>query len=441
MKRKSPYLMITTLLCVLFFSSCQKDDAGLQPQNALGQRIGGGAPDPIDYGIMIPLAGNAYITKPATGGLEAISSTGLTNWSDPTAITSTYFYLAKTGKLFVGFKASVPSGTSTVKVFVNGKEFSVTGVTGNTYKKYKVGIIDITTAGYVKVDLQGVSNTNNSAFATVSDVIVYGPAAAAVSDVFFANDAANYATSRAGAEASLKYTIPSGLNTEWFYNEMTVSGALKAGSDFISNGFSAGNSGLQVTAASEKRMTFFVSNTTTTGAKIVRLGANSTVGTSSQGKSIYMTYNWISGTTYKFLTQAKPDGSGNTIYSSWVYTPEDSQWKFIASCSRADGANYLSGLYSSVKGINTENSFYQRTARQYNQWVYANGAWSEITNATFTGDATATNKQRVDVGASVSYSAFSIKSLGFFSDNLALNSSLSRTATGNQPSVDFNSLP
>ena len=440
MKRKSPYLMITTLLCVLFFSSCQKDDSNLLPQNPVDHRLGNTG-DPIVLGISIPLAGNAYITKPADGGLETISSSGLTNWTNQTAVTSTFFHLGRTGKLYVAFRASVPSGTSTVKVFINGKEFTVTGVTGNPYKKYQAGIVDITKTGYVKVDLQGVSNTNNSAFATVSDIIVYGSAAASASDVSFANDAANYSASREGAEVSLKYTIPNGLNPEWFYNEMTISGAFQAGSNFISNGFNAGNSGLQITNTSEKRMTFFVSNSITDNAKIVRMGANTMEGVSTQGKFTYMVYNWAAGSTYKFLTQAKPDGNGNTLYSTWVYTPEDNLWKFIASCSRTNSGNYLVGLYSSLRGTNSGNSYYIRSARHYNQWVYANGGWTEVTNAIFTGDATATNKQRLDYSASVTYSAFSLKSLGFFSDNLALNSSLSRTATANQPTVDFNSLP
>ncbi len=434
MKRNShKLLMIATLLCALFISSCQKES------NVLPQDTGSRLPvDPIDNGIMIPMGGNAYITKPAAGGTETITAAGLTMWSNKNAIISTYFRVGRTGDLFIAFNASVPSGASSIKVTINGDNIIVPAVTGAAYKKYRVAILNVTTPGYIKVDFQGISNTNNSTFADVSDLIVYGTAT--TSDLTFANDAAHYTDSRKGAAVSLQYNT--GANTEWFYNELTVPiGTDKIGTDFVSNGFNNGKSGMEITTAAQKRMTFFVSNSITDDAKLISKGANTVDGASAEGKSLYIAYNWTAGTTYKFLTHAKPDGFGNTVYSSWFYAPEDNQWKFIASCSRTNTSNYLTGLYSSLQGLNTDNGYSPRTARYYNQWINTNGTWSEVTTATFKGDATASTQQRLDYGASTSSSAFYLKSSGFFSDNLSLNSSMSRLPTTNQPSVDLNNLP
>ena len=440
MKRRSPYLMITTLFCVLFFSSCQKDDIISSSQNLRGNGY-----DPFDpiNGILVPLAGNGYITKPASGGTETIASTGLTNWTNTKAITSTFFYVANPGELAVAIKASVPSGTSTVKVFLNGKAYTITDINGNASKNYRIGIMNIAQAGYVKLDLQGISNTNNSVFANVSDVVLYSSPTISATSLSFANNPATYNISRKGAEVRLQYTIPNGITPEWFYNEMIVPvSSDRLGTNFTSNGFDGGNSGVQITASGEKRMTFFVLNTPTGNAKIINTGAGVTEEVSGAGKLLYLAYNWTAGTPYKFLTRAMPDGLGGMSYSTWFYSSEESQWKFIATCSRPNVSNYLTGLYSSLQCVNTNNTYLSRRMSCINQWMYANGTWSEVTSATFKGDDIATNKQRLDYSASTDYYAFSLKNAGFvYDNNLALNSSLTRQATATAPTVDLNNLP
>lgn len=437
MKHKTPnLLMMATFFCMLFFSSCQKD-AGLLPQNSgtTGARI---PITDLDQGILIPLAGNGFITKSA-GGSEAITSSGLSGWTSKNAIVSTFFRVGISGELYIGFNASVPAGISTIKVTVNGQSYTVAGVTGNSYKKYRIGLVNITTPGYVKVDIQGVNNTANGVFANFSDIIVYG--SAVTSGLSFANDAANYTSSRAGAAVSLKYNTTQ--NVEWFYNEITVPlGSDISGSSFISNGFDAGSAGLQRTVSGEKRISFYVSNYKTDEAKLVRKSANSAVDAAvTSGKSVYIPFDWKANTSYKFITQAKADGVGNTTFSAWVYTPEDNQWKVIASCSRTNSGSYLTGLYSSLQGQSADNGYTGRQLRCYNQWINSNNNWSEVTAATFNGDATAVNQQRLDYGASTFYSAFYLKSQGFFSDNLTLNTNLTRLPTANQPTVDLVSLP
>ncbi|MFN8296133.1 MAG: DUF5077 domain-containing protein [Chitinophagales bacterium] len=441
MKRRSPYLMIATLFCVLFLSSCLKDDA-VSPTS---QRLGGTGPqayDPIT-GLLVPLAGNGYVTKPAPGGTEAITATGLSNWTNKNAVTSTFFHVGGIGELTIAFKAAVPSGTSVIKAFVNGKEYTIKDVTGNTYKNYRITLLNVTKQGYVKVDLQGVSNTNNAVFANVSDIVLF-TSTLNPSAISFANNPATYDASRKGAEVRMEYVMPNGATPEWFYNEVAVSvGSDKTGTNFISNGFIGGNAGIQITANGEKRMIFFVSNTPVANAKLIKKGASALEASSSTGKSLYVNFDWSVGTSYKFLTHAKPDGEGNTVYSCWFYTPETDQWNFIGTCGRPNTNNYLTGLYSSLQGTSVENTYLPRKVAYINQWINVNGNWSEMTTAAFKGDdVVAANKQRLDYTASASNYLFSLRNLGFaYDNNLPLNSNLTRMATGNAPTVDLNNLP
>lgn len=433
-------VMVAVLCCLALVSSCSKD-AGLLPQtsNNSSSLSGSGPIDPVDTGIAIPMGGNAFITK--RGTYEAITASGLTNWSSKDAVVSTYFKVATTGQLLLALNATVPVGTSTVKITVNGRTFTVTDMTGNANKRYRIGVVNITSPGYIKIDMQGISNSANASFANVSDLIVFGEATYA--GVYFARDPMRFNLSRAGAEASLRYTIPNGLNAQWFYNEMTVpTGSDKAGSNFISNGFSGGYAGLQMTIANEKRIVLYVADNNNGPAKLVAKANNASVdATVNTGKLVYLPFNWRAGTSYKLLVQAKNDGNNNTSYAAWIYTPEDGQWKFIASSGIISAENYLTGLYSSVQGTNAENGYMMRKIRLVNQWVLGANKWVELTNATFNGDVTAITKQRMDCKASSEFSAFYLNSGGFFSDNLPLNTNLNRLPTASAPSVDLNTLP
>jgi hypothetical protein len=235
-------------------------------------------------------------------------------------------------------------------------------------------------------------------------------------------------------------------DTEWFYNEVTVpSGEDIIGAYFMSNGFNVGYFGIQVNSATERRVLFSVWDPTEGKTTLVRKGANVTVknfGGEGTGGQSYLVYNWQAGTTYKFLTQGKPDGAGNTLYSSWFYTPESGNWNFIATWKRPNTNSYLTGLYSFLENFNENHGWQARKAFYSNQWVRSSsGAWLEIVKATFTADATAHNQQRKDYMGGVENGSFFLKNCGFFSDFVNYDTTFSRVATGKQPVVDISSLP
>lgn len=442
MKRKNNLLKIITLVSVITFVSCQKNENIVPDANGSGQKLGVGViTPPISNNFTIPLAGNAYVTNPVSGGTESITSTGLENWSNSSAVVSTFFRLGLTGPLTVSIRAKVPTGTSTVSVSVNGTPFTVT-LSGNAYKNYIVGTVDITKVGYVKVDLKGITKDAGSAsFASVSDLIVTG--AAVVSNVVFANDIISFSSARKGVALNLQYTVPTATATEWFYSEMSIpTFGDRAGTVFNCQVFDGGSVGLEVTASGEKRITFSVENPIVGSNTLMRKGNGVSDNIISTGVSSFLVYNWANLTNYKFLTQGKPDGTGNTVYTSWFLSPETSEWTLIASWKKPYTSSYLFNLNSSVESTISENSYLARAVRYSNQWVKdINGNWSEITQAKLTGNSVAGNSQRQDYSATVVSGSFYLRNNGFLSDFTALNTMLNKPASSVQPTIDFTSLP
>jgi hypothetical protein len=429
-KTKKWLINLSCIILLIGLLSCKKNQPVAEVK----------APEPIT-GIAVPLAGNAYITKGVSGGTESINESGLTNWTSADAVCSGYFKVEQSGELQVALRLKV-SGTSKLKVSINGTPFELT-VTNSGYDNIAAGKVTLTKAGYVKVDLQGISKTG-AAFAEVSDLIVYGPVSFA--GVKFANDPANFYWSRRGPSVHLGYTAPAGTNTEWFYNEMTVPvGEDNIGSYFMSNGFGEGYFGIQVNSTTERRVLFSVWDPAVGKTTLVKKGANvvtNTFGGEGTGGQSYLLYNWSPGVTYKFLTQGKPDGNGNTIYSSWFYATEQSQWLFIATWLRPNTSKYLTGLHSFLENFIDRNGWMGRKVYYDHQWARSSdGNWAELTTARFTGDATASNQQRFDYAGGAENDRFYLRMGGYFDNPVATNQQFNRPAKSITPVIDLSLLP
>lgn len=390
-------------------------------------------------GSAVALAGNGFITSAGTGATEIINSNGLANWTSASTVTSVWFRMAAAGSATLSLDASLSGGKSSqIRVTANGTPFTVNLSKGGL-QTYAVGTINVPAAGYVRVDLQGISKSG-SYFGDVAAVRVDTSVA-----LNYANDAANYYWSRRGPSVHLGYTVPS--NTEYFYNEVTVpAGEDKIGSYFMSNGFNGGYFGIQVNSASERRVLFSVWDADS-GAKttLVRKGPNVTdnsFGGEGTGGQSYLLYNWVAGNTYRFITRILPDGAGNTDYSAWFYAPETGVWQFIATWKRPATTTYHAGVYSFLENFIDTNGYLGRSARYGNQWARSTGgAWSEVVTARFTGDATAANAQRMDYAGGLQNGLFYLRNGGFFSPNVAINQYFTRPATGQAPAVDVSTLP
>ncbi|WP_226469475.1 DUF3472 domain-containing protein [Luteimonas panaciterrae] len=398
--------------------------------------------------VTVPLGGNAFITKPAPAAHEVITETGLHNWDSNRAVASVYFSVQQAGELQVALVGALAGANrSTVKVTVGNQSLPV-NLFGTESAVFPVGSFTIDRPGYVKLDLQGVS-TDGRYYGDVSDVRIAGSAAVGA---VFANDPENFYWSRRGPSVHLGYQAPT--DTEYVYSEVTVPvGQDAVGSYYMANGFDGGYFGIQVNSLTERRVLFSIwdapdGGKTTLVAKGRNVVTNDFGGEGTGGQS-YLVYPWQAGHTYRFLTRARPDGNGGTLFTSWFAEAASSaskskctDWQLIATWKRPGGPTSLRSLYSFLESFLPENGYLGRSARYGNQWAKpAGGAWTELATARFTVDATGSNQQRLDYAGGVNGNLFYLHMGGFFSPPVAPGQSFVRTTNGTPPAIDLNTLP
>jgi len=400
----------------------------------------------------VALAGNAFITYSPAGAPEVITSNGLGNWVNPNTIISTYLKVSNAGTLTLSLKARVPSGSSTAKITVNGVSQTIT-MTGSAYMEYPVGDFTVSTPGYVKIDLQGVTKTGGY-FGDASHFIFSGSATTGTN--IFSNDTSYYYWARRGPSCHLGYVIPTTNNVSYYYNEVTVPvGEDKVSSYFMANGFQQGYFGIQVNSSTERRVLFSVwspfptddPNNIPEDHKITLNCKGTNVikgqfGNEGSGGQSYLQCNWQAGVTYKFLVKGEPDGTGKTDYTAWFFAPESGTWKMIASWKRPYTDTYLKGFYSFVENFTPNSGYMGRRAEYGNQWIKTQqGQWMPINQAKFTADATYTANQRIDAYGGTINNKFYLKNGGFFNETIPLNTIFTIATPTQSPDINPADLP
>lgn len=387
----------------------------------------------------VALAGNAFITSAGSGANEIINNNGLANWTSADTVTSVYFRVDSAGPVTVSLDARLSgSTTSKIEVGINGTPFTVNLSQGGT-KTYPVGTVDVPAAGYVTVNLKGVSKSGGY-FGDVSALKVSSAA-----KLNYASDPASYYWSRRGPSVHMCYTVPA--NTEYFYNELTVPvGQDNIGSYFMANGFDGGYLGIQVNSSKSRKVLFSVWDADNGGKTTLVAKGNDVVdnrfGGEGTGGQTYLEYKWTAGNTYKFITRAKPDGAGSTDHSAWFCAPETDRWHYMATWKRPSTKTYLTGNYSFLENFIDKNGYMERRVLFGNQWArITSGTWTEVTAARYTGDTTAKKAQRMDFAGGLQDGKFFLHNGGFFSTPVPLNQNFTRPATGQAPTVNVDDLP
>ncbi|RNA63045.1 DUF5077 domain-containing protein [Chryseobacterium nematophagum] len=401
----------------------------------------------------VPLAGNSFITKAPDNCTEKITYLGLENWTNSETIISTYFKVENAGNLSIAIKARFTSPDTVIKVTVNGVSQEVShSHASNFLESIAVGDFNVS-AGYVKVDLQGLTKAGDS-FPDVTHILIAGEAASGFT--IFCDDQDQYIWARRGPSAQLHYEIPTDNNVSYYYNEVTVPiGEDSVGSYFMANGFQDGYLGFQVNSDTERKILFSVWSSDLNSPERVSeddqltlncKGENTEIGNFGEegsGKQSYINYNWQAGTTYKFLLKGEPDKMGNTDYTAWFFASETNEWILIASWKKPHIENHLNNFYSFAENFIPENGYLGRKAEFANQWIRTSeGVWFPITFAKFTVDQTYTNNQRVDaIGGVSSNNAFYLRNGGFFNESENPETVFSVATPTESPNINIDDLP
>ena len=402
--------------------------------------------------IHVPLGGNTWV-QGSTGRQRLLTNNGIENWSDAAVSFDAYVRVNKPGDLVVAVKAKT-DGESKLQLQAAGKKYPFV-VKGNELQLYPAGTFHIKDTGYIKLTLSGISKTGQQ-FAAVAEYEISG---SAINDktVYVKSSEGNFFYwGRRGPSVHLNYPVPEGLQTEWYYNEVTVpEGQDVNGSYYMANGFGEGYFGMQVNSPTERRILFSVWSPFSTDdpksipedMRITMLKKGADVhtgefGNEGAGGQSYLRYYWKAGNTYKFLLNGHPDGNGSTIYTAYFFAPEKNEWMLIASFKRPKTNTYLKRFHSFLENFNPDQGDKQRHVLFGNQWVCdAKGNWTELTKAGFTYDNTAAKGYRMDYAGGLKKGQFFLQNCGFFNHYTLYRTSFERPATGKKPEIELSKLP
>lgn len=393
--------------------------------------------------LTIDLSGNAYVTRQKDGAF--IGDSGIVNWTNPNTIISIYFYLHQPTDADLSLYAK---GHSEIKVSYADRSFNVR-LQSDNFTKVHVGNIDIPQAGYVRIDLQGISRSGET-FGEVSQLIVDN----VTGKSSYVKDFSDY-WGRRGPSVHLGYSLPEG-DTEWFYNELTVPEEGETmESYYMAAGFGEGYFGMQYNSPTERRILFSVWSPFDTQnpddipddqkIRLLRRGKGVHIGefgNEGSGGQSYLIYPWKAGRTYRFLMQVTPDGNGNTIYTAYFYATDENEWILIASFLRPQTDTWYTRAHSFLENFNPEQGYLSRKVLFGNQWARSKeGKWTRLTDANFTHDATARAGVRLDYqGGKTDDNRFYLKMGGFFNESVPMGTKFHCEPTGEEPQIDWEAL-
>ena len=393
--------------------------------------------------LVVGLSGNGYVTR-QHGGAQ-VTENGIAQWTDPETVVSVYFYVYQPTTADLSLYAK---GDSEIKISYGKKSFNVR-LQSDSYARVPVGSIDIRQAGYVRIDMQGVSKRGDD-FGEIKDLVVDN----VTGKSNYVKDFSDY-WGRRGPSVHLAYKLPEG-DTEWFYNEVTVPEEGETmHSYYMAAGFGEGYFGMQYNSPTERRILFSVWSPFDTQnpedipddqkIKLLRRGKDVHIGefgNEGSGGQSYLRYPWKAGQTYRFLMRVRPDGNGNTTYTAYFYATDDEEWRLIASFMRPQTDTWYKRAHSFLENFNPEQGYLSRKVCFGNQWARSTeGKWTRLTDVTFTHDATAKAQVRLDYqGGKTKDNRFYLKMGGFFNESVPMGTKFSCEPTGKEPEIDWEAL-
>ena len=402
----------------------------------------------------VPVAGNAFRSQPAPGG-QGFHRDDTIAWGDPEGVFSIYFHIDRPAELQLSIRAGTPEGRSTLVVRVDGETFHPL-VEGPQVAPHRIGRIHVAHAGYVRVDVQG-EKREGAIYAQIRDLLISSDTDGLVLDYVKTNDGNMFYWGRRGPSVHLRYEVPQDEPLQYAYSEITVpAGQDPIGSYFMANGFGEGYFGIQVNGPNERRVLFSVWSPFQTDnprdipadQRIVALARGAGVrigefGNEGSGGQSFLVYPWRAAATYRFLTEVKPDGQGNTIYTSWFGDKSLDSWHLIASFRRPNTETHLRGFHAFLENFSPTFGHIGRRACYGNVWVRGiDGQWHECTAARFSVDATGRGRHRLDFSGGSDGKQFVLRNGGFFNETGHPGETFTRqSAAGEQPNFDIDKLP
>jgi FKBP-type peptidyl-prolyl cis-trans isomerase len=366
------------------------------------------------------------------------------HWTDAKQTISYFFYVRKAGDLVISMDAKNAVAGNSFKLSIAGKDFIVKVPSSKEFKPVKIGSVAIKDSGFYTITLSPIKKVG-AIIADINSIQLSGAAA----DVHF-----NPKSRRNAASVHLRYPLADSIKAIAFYNEITIPvGADIVHSYYMACGFKRGYFGIQVNSPTERRVIFSVwdagneavdRNKVADSNKVQLIAKGEDVfadgfGNEGTGGHSHWVYPWKTGETYKLMVTALPDSaSQTTIYTGYFFLPELQKWKLIASFKAPHDGKTLTNLYSFNENFVGLNGQLLRKAFFGNQWVQRrNGSWKELTESSFSYDATGKAGDRIDYGGGTENGKFYLWNGGFQKANARYGDIFTRPATNQRPAIDW----
>ena len=401
----------------------------------------------------VPIAGNAYHTAPSSSG-KGFRRGGSIKWSSPKDVYSVFFHANQAADLTLKIRAGGVEGRTLMRATVAEESFDI-ATTEAEEQVYEVGKVRVP-PGYVRVDLQGLERKGDS-FASIRDLIVSSDQEGLRLDYVKTNEGNMFYWGRRGPSVHLRYETPRNVELRYAYSEIKVPERQDPiGSFYMANGFGEGYFGMQVNGTKERRVLFSVWSPFRTDnpreipedQRVIALGRGPDVrigefGNEGSGGQSFLVYPWKAGKTYRFLTEVRPDGEGNTVYTAWFGDKSADEWRLIASFRRPKTDTTLRGFHSFLESFNPALGYIGRQSHHGNVWVCdTKGNWQECTRARFTVDPTGGGRHRLDFSGGTDGASFFLRNCGFFDGGGKAGRMLTReSSAAEKPQIDLDALP
>jgi hypothetical protein len=384
----------------------------------------------------------AYL-EPNANGARISAEAGLTGWKDAALRVLWFGEFKQAGPLDASLVLRLPVSTSSkLRLTIAGQshEATVTGA-GTNELTVSFGRFELREAGYQRIALESLNEPGKSA-GDLTALILAGSAAE--------NAHFNLKSRRNAASVHLKYPQPAGVNVAAFYCELT---GLEdpVTTYYMACGWHRGYFGMQVNSPTERRIIFSVWDSGGEALDRKKVDDKDRVTLVARGEGVYtgdfgnegtgghshLKFPWKTGEPQRFVVTAQPTNGTFTVYSGYWLRPDTKQWMLISSWRAPKEGGWLHGLYSCSENFGGSNGHLRRKALYSNQWLRADdGRWIELTNASFSYDATG-KADRLDRFMGIENGMFFLSHGGFIPGSTKYSEPFSRPAVGKPPVIEW----
>jgi hypothetical protein len=379
-------------------------------------------------------------TLPDPDGAQISPRRGVTHWTDPHLSINWYGLFRHTGQLSVRLELRLPEGAvSELKMTLQDQSRSVrvTGKGNEIPAAADFGVFAIRQTGYTRFMLESL-NPPGRPFGDLDALLLEGPA---LQDAHF-----NLKPRRNAASVHLNYAVPADTEIAAFYGEVTAVEDPTA-TFYMACGWHRGYFGMQVNSPAERRIIFSVWDSGGEPTDRSKVSQENRVVLMDKGDGVYsgdfgnegtgghshLKYMWKTGQKQRFVVTATPTDETFTIFSGYYFHPDSRQWMLISSWKAPREGGYLRRPHSFSENFWGSNGHFVRKALYGNQWILtADGRWIELTQASFSHDATG-RSDRLDRFMGVQDGQFFLSHGGFVEGFTPFGQTFTRPPVGTPP--------